>query len=137
VIFVDTNVVSESLRRSPAPAVTAWLIRNDSALALSTIVIGEIAYGIQKIRPDQRAIGLQAGLDEWRRRFADRIFGFTESAALAYGEIMGNASRMGRTMTAPDGMIAAIVRVNGGQLATRNVRDFETTGLTLVSPWEF
>jgi len=34
-------------------------------------------------------------------------------------------------------MIAAIVRVNGGRLATRNLTDFETTGLDLISPWEF
>lgn len=40
-------------------------------------------------------------------------------------------------MSAPDGMIAAIARMNGGRLATRNLADFGTTGLTLVSPWEF
>jgi predicted nucleic acid-binding protein len=137
VIFVDTNVLSESLRKSPDPAVTAWLTRYDGELALPTVAIGEIAYGVQKVHPDQRAARLQAGLDEWRRRFADRIFGFTEAAAMAYGEIMGTASRAGRGMTAPDGMIAAIARVNGGRLATRNLRDFETTGLKIISPWDF
>jgi predicted nucleic acid-binding protein len=76
-------------------------------------------------------------LQDWRRRFADRIFGLTEDAALAYGEIMGNAVRQGRGMSAPDGMIAAIARVNGGRLATRNLTDFETTGLHLTSPWDF
>jgi predicted nucleic acid-binding protein len=40
-------------------------------------------------------------------------------------------------MSTADGMIAAITRVNGGRLATRNVKDFETTGLDLISPWEF
>ena len=40
-------------------------------------------------------------------------------------------------MSAPDGMIAAIARVNGGRLATRNTSDFDTTGLALTSPWEF
>ena len=34
-------------------------------------------------------------------------------------------------MTTPDGMIAAIVRINGGRLATRNLPDFETTALNL------
>jgi predicted nucleic acid-binding protein len=34
-------------------------------------------------------------------------------------------------------MIAAIARVNGGRLATRNLMDFQTTGLDLISPWEF
>lgn len=48
---------------------------------------------------------------------------------------MGTAARHGHVMTAPDGMIAAIALVNGGRLATRNLADFKTTGLDLVSPW--
>ena len=34
-------------------------------------------------------------------------------------------------------MIAAIARVNGAHLATRNLDDFATTGLDLTSPWDF
>tara|TARA_R110000787_G_scaffold68280_4_gene152809 strand:+ start:868 stop:1281 length:414 start_codon:yes stop_codon:yes gene_type:complete len=136
-IFLDTNVLSETLRKAPNEAVIAWLVRHDAELALSTVTIAEIAYGIQKIRPDQRADSLEQGLADWRRRFADRIFGLTEEAALAYGELMGAAVRQGRAMSAPDGMIAAIAQVNGGRLATRNLTDFETTGLDLMSPWDF
>jgi predicted nucleic acid-binding protein len=134
-IFLDTNVISETFRRSPDPAVVAWLERYDAELALSTVAIAEIAYGIQKVIQEQRAPRLESGLLAWRRRFADRIFGLTEVAALAYGEIMGEASRQGVPMSAPDGMIAAIARVNGGRLATRNLADFRATGLDLISPW--
>lgn len=136
-IFVDTNVVSETLRKTPDTAVISWLVRHDAELALPTVTIAEIAFGISNIHPDQRALRLEEGLSEWRRRFAGRIFGLTEAAALAYGEVMGAAVRQGRGMTAPDGMIAAIARVNGGRLATRNLADFATTGLELISPWEF
>lgn len=136
-IFIDTNVVSEPLRKQPHDGVLAWLALNDAQIALPTIAIGEVAYGIAKIWPDQRAKRLEGGLLEWRRRFAGRIFGLTEEAAVAYGEIMGNAVRKGRPMTAPDGMIAAIAKVNGGSLATRNLADFEVTGLNLISPWDF
>jgi predicted nucleic acid-binding protein len=136
-IFVDTNVISETMRKSPDSAVIAWLVQHDAELALPTVTIAEIAFGIQKILPDQRAVRLEQSLSDWRRRFADRIFGLTEQAALAYGDIMGAASRQGLGMSAPDGMIAAIVRVNGGRLATRNIADFEATGLDLISPWDF
>jgi len=135
-IFLDTNVLSETLRKTPSPTVIEWLVRRDAELALPTVTIAEIAFGIQKILPDQRALRLEQGLSDWRRRFADRIFGLTEEAALAYGEIMGAASRRGLGMSAPDGMIAAIVRINGGRLATRNLADFSTTGLDLISPWD-
>ncbi|HEY6579288.1 MAG TPA: type II toxin-antitoxin system VapC family toxin [Rhizomicrobium sp.] len=136
-IFVDTNVLSETLRKTPSPAVIAWLVRNDAELALPTVTIAEIAFGIGKIQPDQRAARLEEGLASWRHRFADRIFAFTETAALAYGDIMSAALRRGRPMAAPDGMIAAIARSNGGRLATRNLADFATTDVELVSPWDF
>lgn len=134
-IFLDINIVSETLRKAPDPGVIDWLVRHDAELALPTVTIAEIAFGIEKIRPDQRALRLEQGLSDWRRRFSDRIFGLTEAAALAYGDIMGVAVRQGRSMSAPDGMIAAIARVNGGHLATRNLADFRPTGLQLVSPW--
>ncbi len=129
--------MSETLRKAPDPAVIAWLVRYDAELALPTITIAEIAFGIAKVRPDERAARLEHGLADWRHRFAGRIFGLTEEAALAYGEIMGDAFRQGLGMSAPDGMIAAIVRVNGGRLATRNLADFKVAGVELISPWDF
>ena len=135
-IFVDTNVISETLKKAGEPAVIAWLVRHDAELALPTVAIAEIAFGIQKIRPDGRSRRLEQGLEDWRRRFAGRIFGLTEEAALAYGDIMSTALRHGRPMSPQDGMIAAIARANGGRLATRNLRDFGSTGLELISPWD-
>ncbi len=55
---------------------------------------------------------------------------------MTYGEIMGKAVRRGIQMSVADGMIAAIAMINGGRLATRNVKDFKDTGLTLINPWE-
>jgi predicted nucleic acid-binding protein len=95
-IFLDTNVISETLRKTPNPAVIAWLVQNDAELALPTVTIAEIAFGIGKIRPDQRTVRLEQGLAAWRHRFADRIFPLTETAALAYGAIMIAALRQAR-----------------------------------------
>lgn len=136
-IFVDTNVISETLRRDPDKGVIAWLTRFDAELALPVITIAEIAYGIQKIAPEQRPARFVDGLAHWRSRFADRVYPFTEEAALAFGEIMGSASLQGVAMSTADGMIAAIAHINGGHLATRNLADFQTTGLRLISPWNF
>lgn len=136
-IFIDTNVVSETMRKQPDRKVLEWLERHDREIALSTVVIAEITFGIEKIAHDQRAARFSVTLAEIRARHATRIFGLTEDAAIECGRIMGEAYRRGREMTTPDGMIAAIARVNGGRLATRNLRHFETCDLDLVSPWEF
>ena len=135
-IFVDTNVISETMRNQPSPAVMNWLAAHDELLAVSTVTIAEIAFGIEKIRPDERSERLAAGLNDWRHRFADRIFPLTDQAALLYGELMGVTYRSGVGVSVPDGMIAAIVKANRGQLATRNTKDFEPLNLDLINPWD-
>jgi hypothetical protein len=135
VIFLDTNVVSETLKRTPDPKVLRWLERHDAVLALSTVVIAELAFGIARIRPDERAQRLMDGLMAWRQRFSGCIYTFTESAAMVYGERMGAATRKGRAIAAPDGMIAAIAQVHEAALATRNISDFQAAGITIINPW--
>ncbi len=134
-IFVDTNVVSELMRKAPDPGVIDWLERHDAELALSTIVIGEIAFGIEKVRPEARSRRLASDFHDLRRRDGDRIFSFNEAAALAYGALMGRRTQAGRPMSVPDAMIAAIAQTHGARLATRNVADFIDSGLELISPW--
>ena len=134
-IFVDTNVVSETLRKSPSAAVIARLVRYDAERALPTVAIAEISFGIQKIIPALAAAGTRA--ERLAAALCRSDIGLTEEAALAYGKIMGTASHQGVGMSAPDGMIASIARVNGSRLATRNLTDFRTTGLERISPWEF
>ena len=102
-IFLDTNVLSELMRKSPDRRVMTWLKRHDADLALSTVVIGEVAFGIEKIRPAERASRLTRDFDEVRRRYAERIFAFTERAALVYGSLMGERSRAGRALRSPTG----------------------------------
>jgi len=134
-IFIDTNVISETLRLQPEPRVLEWLTRHDSELAIPSIVVAEIAFAIHKLQPDRRAKRLMRGLDAWRQRLAGRIMAFNEESALIYGELMGASAKHGRAMSAQDGMIAAIARVHAGKLATRNVRDFEHAGVDIVNPW--
>lgn len=134
-IFADTNLVSESVRPQPNPNAAAWIRKNDSQLALSTVVLAEIKFGIERIRPDERAKALEGFFRETRRHFAGRIYAFDEHSAVIYGEIMGKASRHGHMFSVPDGMIAAIALRHGAALATRNRSHFQVDGLELVDPW--
>jgi predicted nucleic acid-binding protein len=137
VIVLDTNVISETFSRRPNEAVMSWLKRFDVELAVPSVSIAEISYGIEKLQPEHRPERLKAGLAATRQRFVSRILAFDEEAALAFGKVVGALSRNGRGMSPLDGMIAAIAMVNGGRLATRNVGHFADTGLTIINPWNY
>ena len=134
-IFVDTNVVSETTKLKPDAKVMVWLTRHDAEIALSSIVIAEMAFGIERIRPDERAPRLALALDAICARYAGRVFGFDDEAAHHYGRVMGEAERKGRKMATPDGMIAAIALQHDSPLATRNMPHFAIEGLRLINPW--
>ncbi len=138
-ILVDTNIVSEVMRVAPSGAVLAWLNDQDSnSLHIATITIGEIEYGLGlRILPaGKRRVQLKDRFEQFiARAFARRILAFDESAARAYGDVMGLRKEIGRPMSVPDGQIAAIARSNGFAIATRNVGDFEECGIDLIDPF--
>jgi predicted nucleic acid-binding protein len=134
-ILLDTNVLSELAKPEPDPQVVAWTRRSAPALALPTIAVAEMTYGIEKLVAGRRR---QVLLDALRRlvlEFSDRVFDFNMPAAWAYGHILADARRAGQPMAVPDAAIAAIAKANGCALATRNIKDLATTGLQLVNPW--
>lgn len=135
-IFLDTNVISETFKQKPSEAVISWITRFESELASSTVVIGEILHGIRKIYPDPRAARWEANLKLWQRLLAGNIYSYDQNGADAYGSLMADASKSGRPISAPDGMIAAIAKAHRGKLATRNTRHFEHTGIELINPWD-
>jgi predicted nucleic acid-binding protein len=136
VILLDTNVLSELAKPQPDPRVVSWARHSAAALAVPTIAVAEMAYGIEKLVEGRRRQDLLAALQRLVTEFADRLFDFNVKTAWAYGGILVSARRAGRPMTVPDAAIAAIAKANGCALATRHVRDFATAGLEIVNPWQ-
>lgn len=134
-IFLDTNVVSELMRPLPHEQVVDWLTTHETKTALSAVVIAEISYGIERIRPEERSRRLARTLHSLIGRHADRLYSFDDRAALIYGKLADASSRRGRPISVLDGMIAATALRFNGQLATRNVTHFAFEGLRLVNPW--
>jgi predicted nucleic acid-binding protein len=135
VILLDTNVISELVKPQPDPRVVSWTRRSAAALAVPTIAVAEMAFGIEKMAQGRRREELLDALRRLVTEFADRLFDFNVNAAWAYGRMLAHARRVGRPMALPDALIAAIAQANGCALATRNVKDFTSTGLELVNPW--
>jgi predicted nucleic acid-binding protein len=134
-IFLDTNVLSDTMKPRPDKIVEEWLVDHGRELHLSTVALAELFYGIRRVAPLQRSPRWELIAERWRQRLAGRIHEFDEAAAEAYGGLMGQASRLGRPMDTADGMIAAIALRHGASLATRNLRHFQIEGLRVIDPW--
>ena len=135
--MLDTNVVSEAMRIVPDAGVLRWLNESETSdLYLSTITIAEVSYGLQILPEGRRRDAISERFEQFvNRGFSHRVLSFDEPAAFVYGEIMARRKSLGRPMSVPDGQIAAIAKTHSLIVATRNVGDFEPTGIELVNPW--
>ena len=135
---LDTNVVSELMLDRPHSAVLHWL---DDRLArdlfVTAVTQAEVLTGIALSPEGKRRQGLAAAADRaFRGMFADRVLPFDSSAAREYARIAAVRRAAGRPISQADCQIAAIAASRGGQVVTRNVRDFEGIAIAVVNPWE-
>jgi predicted nucleic acid-binding protein len=113
-IVLDTNVVSEPMKRDGDPRVRAWLDRQSAeTLYLTTISLSELLAGL----------------------FGDRILPFDQQAAVAYAPLVQRARRQGYSISVADAQIAAIATVHGFTVATRDAKPFAAAGVPLLNPW--
>jgi len=137
--IVDTNVVSElrKVRLGKAdPRVAAWAESVEAAdLYLSVITVQELEIGILltlRRSPEQGAI-FRAWMDSHvLPAFAGRILPVDAAVALRSARLHVPTSRPVR-----DGLIAATALVHGMIVVTRNVGDFEPTGVGVLNPWDW
>ena len=137
-ILLDTNIVSELLRKTPEPKVEAWLAaQNGSDIYLSVVSEAELRLGVAVMPAGRRRTALAAMMDDiLQEDFRARILPFDSPAAVAYAAIAADRRAAGRPISQFDGQIAAIARANGAALAARNVRDFEGCGIAIIDPWQ-
>ena len=135
-IILDTNVLSELMRAEPDTAVLRWMGAQPlAALHITTLTCAEILLGIDLMSEGKRRRQLAEQAEGlFAEDFAGRILGFDLAASVAYAAIAGPRRRAGQPLGAMDGMIAAIARVHGAAVATRDV-DLADCGVPLINPW--
>lgn len=134
-ILVDTNVWSELTKPRGDPAVLAWLEAYDDDLALSTLVIAEIRYGIELLPGAAKARALAAWLAGLEARYWGQTLVFGRASAHRYGAIAARPEVKARQPQVIDMQIAAQAIEHAIPLATRNARDFAWIGVGLIDPW--
>ena len=136
--LVDTNVLSEYNRPSgPDARVKRWLEATDrQAQYVSVITLAEIQKGIELLDEGKR----RAELSRWFRQdleswFSGRILPIDRHVAEYWASLLTRCIRVGRPLPAIDSLIAATALAHGLTVVTRNVRDFEVSGVAHFNPW--
>lgn len=137
-IVLDTNVLSELMRPAPNSDVVDWLDRQDAlAVRISSITVAEILYGIERLpdgRRKRKFAAMAAAMFE--DEFAGRVLAFGAEDAIHYAIQVAGSEKSGQPIHMADAQIAAICLRHDAMLATRNTKDFETSGVALINPWE-
>jgi predicted nucleic acid-binding protein len=135
--LLDTNILSETYRRVPNHRVLAWIESiPEDRLYTSVIVIGEIRRGARlRARTDlpsaQRLdLWLDGIIDSYA--FENRLLAVKLEDALTWGRITA-ANKVPHA----DAILAAQALVRDWTVVTRNVRDFESTGVRVLNPFEY
>jgi toxin FitB len=134
--LLDTNIISQTTKLVPSPALLEWLAEQaDDSLFISSLSLAEIWRGILEKPAGKK----RRELDDWfsgpegpQALFRGRVLAFDEKAALVWGRLMSEGTAAGKPRSALDMVVAAITEVNACTLVTDNEKHF--AGVRVVNP---
>jgi hypothetical protein len=133
--LLDTNVISETVRRQRNKLVVGWLEQIPAeALFVSVLTLGEIKKGIERL-PDRRRreklrLWLEHDVPAW---FEGRVLPVDLAVADRWGRLLAD---VGRSVPTIDSLLAATALHHELRLVTGNVGDFNYPGLEVINPWQ-
>lgn len=132
--LLDTVVLSELRKVKPSHKVVRWIKEQDKDnLFISVVSIGEIERGIEKARKSEPefASELALWLEGLLTVYAEQLLPLSAKSARVWGKLSAKLGHEGADL-----LIAAAAITHGLTVATRNVKHFETTGVTVINPFD-
>ncbi|MFO0752678.1 MAG: type II toxin-antitoxin system VapC family toxin [Thermodesulfovibrionales bacterium] len=133
--LLDTNVISETIRREPNRTVIGWLDQIPAeALFMSVLTLGEIRKGVEGLADGKRREKLRLWLEhELPGWFGNRVLPVEWAVADRWGRLL---AEVGRPVPSIDSLLAATALHHELRLVTRNAGDFVYPDREVINPWQ-
>lgn len=133
----DTCVVSEIGKSDQREDVLDKLrVQPTEETFVSAKTVGEIETGLRMLPIGKRRTQLERVMRAVIVEFGPRVLPVDGSLATTWAELEARMRLSGMKKPAADMLIAATALHHGLTLVTRNVRDFEATGVDIYNPWD-
>jgi predicted nucleic acid-binding protein len=133
--LLDTNILSELRKGARCDSnVSHWAAKESTqAHYISVLSLGEIRKGIELLRKKspEKCIPLENWLEKLHSDYANCTIPITAEISERWGEL---SSR--RSLPVIDALLAATALEFGLTLATRNTKDFDGLGISIVNPFQ-
>jgi predicted nucleic acid-binding protein len=134
--LLDTNVACEPTKRRPDAKVIHWLAKHGRTSFMSTVTVGEIRRGIERMAAGERKDSYRAWLIHLCAVKKGFIHSFDRSTAHIWGQLKAKWDAAGISVPILDSQIAATAVRRQLVIVTRNTADFRAAGVKALNPFE-
>ena len=135
--LIDTNIISELRKGQKADAGVieffANAVKNNTPLYISVITLGELRRGVELII-NRGDVAQGRLLADWlysvQTEYQNNVLTIDAEIALLWGKMCGS-----NPQNSIDKLIAATALIFELTVVTRNIKDFENTGINLLNPF--
>lgn len=133
--LLDTNIISETIRRNPNKKLIAWLEQlPGEVLFVSVLTLGEIRKGVEALSDEKKRENLRLWLEhELPAWFEGRVLPVDIAVADRWGRLLAEVAR---SIPSIDSLLAATALHHELRLVTRNAKDFDYPGIEVINPFE-
>ena len=132
--LLDSNIISEPMRRAPAPGIIRGLREHNDEIVIAAPVWHELRFGCARLPPSRRRNAIERYLAEVVLATFP-VLDYDRHAADWHARERARLSAAGETPPFVDGQIAAIAVVNELIIVTSNIRDFERFQGVQMQSW--
>ena len=128
--LLDTNICIYIIRKKPSAVLHQVQTKQPGEVAVSTITLAELEYGIARSRyPDRNRVALL----EFLLPFA--ILDFDQTASVEYGRVRSLLESKGRPIGPMDLLLAAQAKSRNLILVTNNEKEFRRIDGLRIENW--